>query len=407
MKWVKLLLPAIIFILIDVSLVIMALRITKNPIKADPSAPPPFISALVIPHHDIVKTIRLNMLSRIAKNRPDTGTAILLSPSHFSLDQTKVFYADRTWSLSGGTLSYDEKIGGIINAYNLKDNNLVLNDHGIYNILPDLRQTFTGLKVVPLLIGNRVARQNLDRLASIIINNCPKSCLLVASVDFSHYLPYALADIHDQKSLRILSGLEQNSVLSLEVDSPQSLYLLTRFARAKKTGSFHLFNHTNSAKLENQPDAESTSHIFGWYDNAPDKNIFNSQTFLYAHNPLLTKEITSGVGDRFIYGTDYTDIIGNNTYSPVKNLQIIPAEISSFQITGHTLKIFLGPDLAVAGNLENRKTTLAFLPLNLQSAPVTLLRSPDKITFLSKIFPKQTPGNILINRQLGIVEINK
>lgn len=259
--------------------------------------------ATVVPHHNVVADRRMDMLKVIKKKRLTTTRVIVLSPDHFSNDQKSIYYSDRDWEFKDFKLYFDDEYDADP-SFKL-DNNLVKNDHGVFNVLSDVGVVWPNAKVVPILIGQKVKFENLDNLVRNLKLNCGYNCLLVASVDFSHYLPYKLADIHDQESIQALTNLDLKIETQIEADSPQSIYVLINFSKNKKTYEFTLFDHTNSAKLVGAEDTESTSHIFGWYQKNLFKRIekYDVRTFTYV-NKLSKKDNLKSLGERFFYGVD-------------------------------------------------------------------------------------------------------
>lgn len=156
---------------------------------------------------------------------------------------------------------------------------MLKNDHAIYNPLADLKLYFPSATIYPILIGQKIDPSSLDNLISQISNSCGFDCLLVASVDFSHYLPATLAQVHDSYTISNLQNLDSTSIQLSEVDSPQSLYFLIKYSLLKNAKSWHLFAHTNSGFLANNPDTETTTHIFGSYsvDFSP-QNLVKTST---------------------------------------------------------------------------------------------------------------------------------
>jgi len=236
-----------------------------------------------LPHHNLVQATRQEFLQSIAAKRPVTNKIILIGPDHFSINQQQILSSSEDWNLSTGTFVYEK-------LFDLPNANLVLkNDHAIYNPLADLKNYFPKASVYPILIGQKVDTNTLDTLVSQIIKICDSNCLLVASVDFSHYLPATLAEVHDAFTINNLHNLDSQNILKAEVDSPQSLYILTRFSQLKK---FNLFAHTNSGYLSQNPDTETTTHVFGSYSFG-----------LSSKSKIKTSTITPETFDRS-YGVD-------------------------------------------------------------------------------------------------------
>lgn len=360
--------------------------------------------AIVVPHHNIVKEERLELLEIIAAKRPKTKTIIILSPDHFSPNQYRIFYTDKTWELSNGMLEFDEELGPKIIVGFAKENGLVANDHGIYNLLPDIKKVWPKAKIIPLLIGQEVRFNKLNDLIFKLNSNCRDDCLLIASMDFSHYLPRALADIHDMKSYEALESMKIKSENSIEVDSAQSLYTLMNYASFKQAKKLHFYSHTNSGVIENNRDAETTSHFFGWYQ----KDFFQSRenkilTFLIAKD-LNEKKDKETLGERFFYGVDYFDGQLKKNFKPSLRLVIEPSEkFSEVDIVKGELKVLLGDDLAVAGYVFSDKITLVFLPLKKQGFENYLMRGNEKTKFLKDLLQTISSKGSFVDIKEGIV----
>ena len=228
--------------------------------------------AIVVPHHNFVAQKRLEYFKTIALKRPFTKTVIVIGPNHFSPNQTQLTYANRQWNLSNGQINFANKFESVLKPFLTLDNNLVKNDHAIFNLLPDIKTVWPQATVFPILVGQNYPISKLDSLIKTISQNCNFDCLLVASVDFSHYLPSGLAEIHDLKSIKELNNQNLAEIPKLEVDSPQSLYVLAKFANSKNAKNWNLFFNSNSGKLSNNSDVETTSYVMGCYQKSLLKN---------------------------------------------------------------------------------------------------------------------------------------
>lgn len=89
--------------------------------------------------------------------------------------------------------------------------------------------------------------------------------VLVASVDFSHFLSLPEAEANDLLTWGYLSSFDINSLLKLDnhyLDSPRSLSVLFGFVQAVGATTFEKVNHLNSATIMNSPDLTSTTSYF-------------------------------------------------------------------------------------------------------------------------------------------------
>lgn len=362
--------------------------------------------SVVLPHHNLVKDKRLEFLKTIAQNRPVTRHIILVSPDHFSSNQTGLFSADADWNLNNGQIFFDQslKISGLT-----LNNNLLKSDHAIYNILPDLKSIFPKAQIFPILIGQKYPLADLNNLLTQINSVCRFDCLFIASVDFSHYLPAAVADVHDQKSLFVLQNLNIQNLNQLEVDSPQSLYLLTQFSKAKKAQSFNIFSHTNSGFLAGNPITETTTHLMGSYQKALSSKTNSSvTTFTFAQN-IDPKNQSVSLGDRFFYGVDQLNSNLSFSHNVTADITINPTkDVTSIVKNQNHLTINFSLDIAVSGFVKNSQLTLVFSPLTRQGNLVFFDRSPDRLVKVQSIFnslssnlsvlsSNPTYGSVIIN----------
>lgn len=264
--------------------------------------------AVIVPHHNIVADVRAKYFQKIRFLRPVTKKIIIIGPDHFSVNQRQLSSTDSGWTLTSSKIFYDHSFDS---SGLLKNDYLLKNDHTIYNLLPDLKKYFPRATLVPILIGQKLTRLDLEPLIEKIKNYCHFDCLLIASVDFSHYLPASFAEVHDVYTLDALNSGNSDKIFSSEVDSPQSLYLVSRFAKENKL-SFSLSDHTNSGTLLRNPDIETTTHFFAY---------FSKKHISFIKPPVFTKlELPFSVdrsknqpslGDRFFYGVNDITVVPN------------------------------------------------------------------------------------------------
>ncbi|MFA4826975.1 MAG: AmmeMemoRadiSam system protein B [Candidatus Shapirobacteria bacterium] len=362
--------------------------------------------SVVLPHHNLVKDKRLEFLKTIAQKRPFTRHIILIGPDHFSSNQTGLYYADANWDLANGKILFDHSLN--ISGLTL-NNNLLKSDHAIYNLLPDLKSVFPNAQIFPILIGQKYPFADLHNLFTQINSVCRFDCLFIASVDFSHYLPAAIADVHDQKSLFALQHLDAQSLNQLEVDSPQSLYLLTQFSKAKKAPSFDLFSHTNSGLLAGNPITETTTHFIGSYQKALSSKTNSSvTTFTFTQN-IDPKNQSVSLGDRFFYGVDQINPNLSFPHNVTADITLNPTkDVNSIVKNQNHLTINFSPDIAISGFIKNSQLTLVFSPLVRQGNQVFFDRSPARLIKIRSIFDSFSSDFSVVSSSLdyGSVIIN-
>ncbi len=270
------------------------------------------IFGAVVPHHNLVADQRSIILSELAAKIVHPKTIILLSPNHFLAGKGKIQTTSQDWQLNSGQLSPNYDVVAFLTKNNLATNESAsfINEHGIYNILADIKKYFPESTLVPIIFKD-VSQEQLSMLKQGLQESC-NNCLVIASVDFSHYQPALLSQLHDDRSLRDLQTLNTSDILAnTEVDSGPALALLTMWVRDHNTTRFILKNHTNSGIIAQDPDPETTTHIFGWYEYGDKVAPEQSVSFIFGGDVMFARMINHIFGNNF---NDVFDSFGNRVF---------------------------------------------------------------------------------------------
>lgn len=82
------------------------------------------ISAIILPHHDLVKAQRQTFLGEVKENIDTPRTIILLSPNHYETGTAEIQTTDRTWEVSSGQISPDLEVIKSLEGLTLKASQL-------------------------------------------------------------------------------------------------------------------------------------------------------------------------------------------------------------------------------------------------------------------------------------------
>lgn len=323
--------------------------------------------AVVVPHHDLVKETRAKLLEKLSQNL-QPQTIILLAPDHFSAGAMNATVSKQDWTVANGQkiLSADTAlINGLVKNNLVATNDAAFdNEHGIKNLLGEIKEFFPGAKLVPIIFKDSVRPAVVKELSDFIINNCA-FCSVIASVDMSHYQPAHIAQLHDIKTLRALASLDEQEIWQAEVDSNASLAFLLSWAKSKNLNNFVLFDHTNSGLLANNFDTETTTHIFGYYAAGLSAPVEDSLTFTFAGDAMFGrnigyqfqqnnfKDLFANLGNRVFWGTDLSWL---NLEGPISDKIILqPRSIPDlkFNFSNQTIEALKYLRLTTAGLANN------------------------------------------------------
>ena len=222
------------------------------------------ISGGIIPHHLFPGFILTDFFNRLITQNPKT--IILIGPNHYEKGNFKVLTSLYAWDTPYGKVEPEESIiNKLIKSDAAKADEVVLpNDHAVAGIMPFIRYYLPETKVVPLLISGHTTQKEVDILARNLKSVMSKDIVLVAPVDFSHYLTNEQAKKRDKITLEILKKFDYRQLFTLNndyVDSPPAIATFLMVMQMLGTTKMDLLFNTNSGELQKDDYIETTSYF--------------------------------------------------------------------------------------------------------------------------------------------------
>lgn len=256
----------------------------------------------VLPHHLVAGSYEIGMLQALGK-KITPSVVVLVSPNHFNTGRAPIITAKENWQTPYGILETDKKIIQKLSDDGLTiDDAAIANEHGVGALVSIVKKIWPETKFVPIIVKTERNFKQIDQTAELLNKILPKNSLVLASVDFSHYLPKEVADWHDELSINVLQTADYNRLARLEIDSQNSIRLLLKYNELKNAQKFNLAFHTNSAGIIKNPElAETTSHVMGYFtDGKP--NAVSVITAQFFGDIMLDRNVAKAMGDK---GLDY------------------------------------------------------------------------------------------------------
>jgi AmmeMemoRadiSam system protein B len=275
----------------------------------------------------------------------DYKTVVIISPDHFLSGSRQISVSGSSWPTTSGELRANSEV---VN-YLLSDPKVALNDqglareHGITNLLPFIAKNWPEARVVPVTIQYNLHFESMARLATELRQILDsRHTLVLASVDFSHYLPRDIADFHDEFSLLTIERFDYSRIPEMEIDSPETIDTLLRYLDSLGACQAQLEAHTNSATILGVDVAETTSHLFFTFRRG------EKETGDFSTN-LIIPDITSesdrtvfeqlaGEENRLFYGQDQEVFRDYSQVTDLKfldSLRLNPPVTSNSRPTSH------------------------------------------------------------------------
>lgn len=218
----------------------------------------------IIPHHLFVGFIIADFFNRLSSLQPKT--IILIGPNHYEKGDFKALTSLYGWQTPFGVVELNQQIIKDLLKNNLVkiDEQVLPEDHSVAGIMPFVKHYLPNTQVVPILLSSYISQQEADILASNLKGHIDKDTVVIAAVDFSHYLTNQQAQNKDKVSLEVIKNFDYRQLFSLNndyLDSPPSIATLLMIMQKLGTTKMELLHHTNSGELQKNNYIETTSYF--------------------------------------------------------------------------------------------------------------------------------------------------
>ena len=171
------------------------------------------------------------------------------------------------------------------------ENKYYSKEHGIFVHYPFIKKYFPEAKIMPLILKVGTPQVNLERLVAALVKLEPKKTLILASVDFTHYVGDEIALPNDQRTIayfeewsrdslsldlptwrlddfkKLAKTAKQNDPEAVAIDSPETLAVLLNYLNQELVSGFKLWKRSSTQSFIHVTDPDSnTSHIFGVFE---------------------------------------------------------------------------------------------------------------------------------------------
>jgi len=223
------------------------------------------IHAGVVPHHNIAATLISGFFSQVANSQYEYDLVIILGPNHEGT-LANVITSYRHWDIGDGVFTNNNFVHDAVQDLNavISHGHMEL-EHSISILIPYIHHYMPGVEVAPLMLNRSLnfgeTEEIFHWLNSWVINS-GKNVLLVASIDFSHFLPVHVARERDEitKSVILSHGLrELHNMNYHHLDSPAAMIIFLMYL-AERGITPQIVAHTDASEFLPGLD-ETTSYM--------------------------------------------------------------------------------------------------------------------------------------------------
>lgn len=217
----------------------------------------------LVPHHNLAGEMFSRFFVQLEARPP--ATVIVVGPNHDNRGQP-VTTGRWGWSTAFGVVEADQALVTRLEEAGLAtvDDPSLEPEHSIGALMPYVKYHAPGAKVVPIVLHRGVTTREMEALAGFLAPLLSADTVLVASVDFSHYLTRAQAEANDAVTLKAILDFDLTGLMGMGpdyVDSPPSLGVLMLAMRRLGAEGPIVEGNTNSGRLFGSDVAETTSYF--------------------------------------------------------------------------------------------------------------------------------------------------
>ncbi len=179
-------------------------------------APGPAIGA-VCPHAGLLYSGRTGRAVYARMAPPET--AVILGPNHYGVGAPAALPSHTEWETPLGPVAIDRDLAEAVRGASRcleVDDRAHAREHSIEVQLPFLRHLMPGTRLVPISIGEIESAevQDVGRAVAEGVRATGRRAVVVASTDFSHYVPRTVAEERDRHALAAIGALDPAGLLA-------------------------------------------------------------------------------------------------------------------------------------------------------------------------------------------------
>lgn len=223
------------------------------------------VKGIICTHHTLASELIHDLFLSIQVNGYDS--IIIIGPDHNSREGLKIITSDTGWSTPFGTLELNKTYHQILlqHPYVSVNNTIMKNEHSSGALIPYVKYYFPDSSINTIAIPatmNRKESQELGLFLSEMIGD--ENTLLIASLDFSHYLNVQEAYKMDEITLQAIQEKNYHEIMRFtndHIDSPQTLIAFLTYMSEIGYSQEILLDHKNSFDLVPMDYYSTTSYF--------------------------------------------------------------------------------------------------------------------------------------------------
>jgi len=250
----------------------------------------------VVPHHVTAATLISGFFAAAAENADYYDLVIIIGPAHEAVP-ANIVISYRDWDVGGGVRGHSGFADDLMVAWGINaaiSHEHMEADHTASILIPYVYHYLPDTKVAPILLARTLSfgdTLNLHRWLADWIADSGENVLLVASIDFSHFLTPTEAVQRDIVTARAIGDRDFGRLHSMNyhyLDSPAAMIIFLKHMD-EMGASVNIVDHTDASEFLGPGLDETTSYmlIVGVAVPAPDRVRLTFTGDLMLHAPQM------------------------------------------------------------------------------------------------------------------------
>ena len=218
------------------------------------------ISALVVPHHAAAAALTAEAVSRLAESQPPS--VIILAPNHYN-EGPAASSTTLDFICYESRLTSDEAAIGRLAAKGMiiRDDRLFTREHSVGVLLPILSWYLPETKIITVIFHHDCNEQKILSIIEALKPERDAGAVIIASIDFSHYLTRDEAIEKDLEMREYLENGDAETIARLDASYIDAPAIMTALLRFFGTEGMEIIANTNSGILMQNSVAPCTSYF--------------------------------------------------------------------------------------------------------------------------------------------------
>jgi len=208
----------------------------------------------IVPHHLLAGNMIAEFFYQISLSSPNT--LIVLGPNHRKLGTSGIHTSKLDWGTAFGILEANSDIAEdlVKNFKALENTTLMEEEHSVSSLVPYIKYYMPDVKIVPILLHGNNTKQESVKLGKKLseFSSGNPGVVIIASVDFSHYLNADTAKKMDEITLEAIKSNDIDSIYAMgndNLDSPPSIITLLTAMGDLNSSGLEILGHGVSSDI--------------------------------------------------------------------------------------------------------------------------------------------------------------